>query len=198
MTESNLELRALLSDIESANFAATVGVVSTLHAFENAIAKEQRVRQLLGTAGDRTSLRNVYGRLLALAESPADPEYTHPSDLPIAVYLRVVEIVDGLLGMEAARLLAVRDDLWWSRRLARRLLAGENSAGISAGTLVTNLRAPSVATDSPPSGLTAERTFRLVDAKPARTTVETAGRGEAVFSAFGSGNFLAYQTGTSA
>lgn len=131
-----MSLLKLLKSIESPEFVAQVGVVSTQHAFESAIARHPWAQELLGLARGSASARVVYGRMMALLQTPVDPSFSHPYDVAIAVYLRVVDIVAPLLAVDAAReVLAVRN-AWWARRLAERIAAAAPETAVVSEHLV--------------------------------------------------------------
>lgn len=122
----------LYSGIESPTFVATVGVVSTTAGFERAISRDPRVRQLLGLASQPEALVSLAERIRALAAEIPEAGFAHSQDIAIAVYLRVLDLANASLAVDAARELVDRADLWWARRTAKRIAGGVNAVNAVA------------------------------------------------------------------
>jgi hypothetical protein len=137
----NDQLRDLLNQIETSEFIARVGVVSTLEAFESAIGRDPWVSQLLGQVSDQAAANELEKRLIELLSTITPAGWSNPRDIPIAVYLRTLDILRPLRAMTLSRRTSAVDGLWWARKLATRIRgSGDASLTVSfhakPGTIV--------------------------------------------------------------
>ena len=123
-----MTIAALFSQIESSIFHARLGVVSTPRAFDSAlfsIAEVQALTTLVNEPGKEELLFNRIGVLLADPEDNAN--FVHPHDMPIAVYLRILDVLSSDFALIAAERLAQKKNLWWTRAMALRVLSEPKS-----------------------------------------------------------------------
>lgn len=113
----------LFRSLEERVFTASIGVVSTPRALKDAILDQLSVRRLLALLSDPDNRNQVLGRALQLLRAPHDARYCHPDDLPIAIYLRALELADPSLALKAADLVLQHPNLWWARSFALSIVA---------------------------------------------------------------------------
>jgi hypothetical protein len=109
--------------IESSRFTAEIGVVSTPRSFVAAIEKHAIIIELLSKLNESSCRQDVFKRLIFLLDKPADRRYCHPNDLAMAIYLRVLEISDPQLAIDAADLTLATPSLWWARSIAQHIVS---------------------------------------------------------------------------
>ena len=107
--------------IEDTTFTASLGVVSTPRAFDAAISRQPPVIELLSLMEDSDNSMQVLTRVRQLLETPEDARYCHPFDLPVAIYIRALDICNPQLAADAAEIALQLPNLWWSRAMALRV-----------------------------------------------------------------------------
>jgi hypothetical protein len=159
----NAELSVLMERIESPEFVSRVGVVSSLSAFEAAIGRESLCREMLSALNRTGAVKDVRERLNALVAQQPPEGFAYKSDVSAAVYLRVLDILDPLAALDAARSIVEKPGLWWARFLGRRIL-GENDSALAAERFaVPSPRDISASTVSVGQTLSAEIAVPLCD-----------------------------------
>lgn len=112
------------SAVEDPTFSASLGVVSTPRAFEAALLRRPPVLELFSLLACPEDASAVAARIQHLLTDPSNDErYCHPYDLPIAVYLRVLDICESYVAAEAADSILQFPNLWWARAMALRVAA---------------------------------------------------------------------------
>lgn len=108
--------------VEDSTFSASLGVVSTPRAFDAAFLRQRPVRDLLSLLTTPANLQAVATRIHELLHDPGnDARYCHPFDLPIAVYLRALDICEPGVAARAADAILRFTNLWWARAMALRV-----------------------------------------------------------------------------
>lgn len=116
-------------EIESQFFAATLGVVSTPRAFDEAMLQHSIVSELMANLSSESDVEAVAKRLQRLLNEPSDVRYCHQHDLAIAVYLRALDICAPEHALAPANLALTQRNLWWGKAMAKRI-AGAPNRGI--------------------------------------------------------------------
>lgn len=112
------------TEIESRTFSASLGVVSTPRAFDVALLRQPLVLELVSLLVCPENPSAVFARIQRLLRDPSNDEhYCHPYDLPIAVYLKVLDIFEPYIAVEAADSILEFPNLWWARAMALRVAA---------------------------------------------------------------------------
>jgi hypothetical protein len=109
--------------VESPRIAAQLGVVSTPRALERALASEPTIRRLLGLLARPHNRRRLYDHFLEILGAPNDQRFAHPLDLALAIYVRLLDIVDPSIAEAAASAALRLPNLWWTRAFAISILA---------------------------------------------------------------------------
>ena len=112
-----------LAEIESAEFAANMNVVSGMLAFFNTASKEPKVleayRHLLESGEAREA---ALGRIHDLSSLEVDRRYENPNDTSLAILLWLTHFAaPDYVGM-AADLVDRAAQCWYAKKLARRIL----------------------------------------------------------------------------
>ena len=115
---------AIFREIECVEFAWKLGLTgSRQRAMQALVRAPQAVALLNALKGDEIAAYEVANRVLALAHDDNDPQYTHPSDVAIAAYMRALDILFPNL---AAAIGPVVDsqcqNLWWAAPIVERTL----------------------------------------------------------------------------
>ena len=113
------------SAVEDPIFSASLGVVSTPRAFDTALLRQPPVLELFSSLAGPEDASAVAARIQQLLKDPSNDErYCHPYDLPIAVYLRALDIIcEPPVAAEAADSILRFSNLWWARATALRMAA---------------------------------------------------------------------------
>lgn len=137
-----MPLESIVSEIERPRFIALLGVVSTQKRFEWAIAQEPAVKELITALQSREAQAELVERLSALLASKPEEGYTHPLDIPIAVYLRALDIVAPRAATGVAQIAVSRPDLWWGRAIADRIVRSQptGTKDVSKDAILTRER----------------------------------------------------------
>lgn len=117
-------------DIESLNFIAKVGVASSFRRFDSAVAGQPEASRLLSLMRGNQELAALRDHLYALLRVAPEPGFAHPHDIAIAVYLRTIDIVDGVEALNISREVMRGTGLWWAVKLAEMLLEGSATATV--------------------------------------------------------------------
>jgi hypothetical protein len=118
--------QAIFAEIESTIFSAKLGVVSTPDALTAAMLEQPAVAQLTETATLLTDAKHIAARAIDLIQQQFDPQYCHPHDLAVAVYLRVLDICAPDEASRPAQVALTVANSWWARLMALRIAASPN------------------------------------------------------------------------
>ena len=125
----------ILQTIESAYFTTAIGVVSTPAQFHRAIGNDPTVRALLGQLEHPEKRRVLFARVADMLKAAADPQYAHPLDIPIAIYIRALDITEPDLARMLAFAARRLTNLWWARDVID-LVSEQTSTPSTAETTV--------------------------------------------------------------
>lgn len=164
---------ALRNDIESVRLAAELGVVSTPRAFDEALFSLPSVRELADGVSRGWYSQATEARALELLRVAHDGAYCHPHDLPVAVYLRVLDLYAPLRAHRVAAAAAEYENTWWTRAMTRRTLAHANRKNAVA----SNELAQVVHSE----GITVIMVASRAHNSPPRDIIATGGRRDCVF-----------------
>ena len=127
-----MSVEALFPKIESPEFHAKLGVVSTPRGFDAALFNIDEVQDLATAVTQEKNDLLLYERIGTLLADPEDnPNFVHPHDMPIAVYLRILDVLSSNFALVAAESVAERKNFWWTRAMALRILAEPKSRSIA-------------------------------------------------------------------
>ena len=124
-SSSQPKLDVMLREIESHDFAVSLGIAGTERLFEELLATHSKVVTLLEEISNDPSLVSILiNRIRSIQQLNHDPTYTNPYDTALAVYLWVLNFgaVDQpeLARFAASEVLKI-NDLWWARNFALKL-----------------------------------------------------------------------------
>jgi hypothetical protein len=140
-----MSLDKLTAVVESREFAADLGVVSTPRAFDEVMLKLKPVKAILKALAGGANASRIAERVTALLATQNPAKYRHPFDLPIGVYLRVLEIAAPHLAYPLALRVLAHRNFWWARAIAARIAAAHpNRAGTSSIQIAPLAGAPVV------------------------------------------------------
>jgi hypothetical protein len=122
---------SIIDEIESRRFIADIGVVSTPKRFEAALAELRPVRELLGCLRSSADKQQLINHVRDILQKGSDADYTHAYDVPLAVYLRALDISAPLDAYELAQAFKRLPNLWWARFIANKVLSGPSLIHIS-------------------------------------------------------------------
>jgi hypothetical protein len=123
-----MKIAALFSQIESPVFHSKLGVVSTPRAFDSALFSIAEVQEMAALASQRSNEELLFNRIgILLADREDDPNFVHPHDMPIAVYLRILDMLSSDFALAVAEQVAKRKNFWWTRAMALRVLSEPKS-----------------------------------------------------------------------
>jgi hypothetical protein len=89
-----------------------------------------RLFRCVSTEQDKEALAR---RALQLVGEETDPNYQHPYDIALAVYLRILDIVAPAAALDVASASLRVANLWWALPIAKRVLAGATALGGEVG-----------------------------------------------------------------
>jgi hypothetical protein len=112
--------------LESAHFAAEVGVVSTPAAMFVALRGHPAIAALIDQAG--TAIGPVKARLVRMLTKATDERYCHPDDLAIAAYLTALSELRLQDALGVARVATTVKNLWWGAQVAHRIVESSKQA----------------------------------------------------------------------
>ncbi len=113
----------LLATIEGPLFSLELGIVDSPKSFDEALFKTVGARKLAEQITSEAEERLVRDRALSLLDcEDNDERFRHPFDLAIAVYIRILDVVESSWVFDLSKLAAQRRNLWWSRAMAMRVL----------------------------------------------------------------------------
>jgi hypothetical protein len=140
----------ILQSVESRDFAARVGVASSLASAIAAIALEPATRALRTALEDAQVRASVLKRVSTLSSLRADLRFENQFDAALLAYLVLLRTVDRRLAFLAASQIRRAENLWWAVRLAdsivrnplghNRNAAPSTTAEVTLGTQFTQLR----------------------------------------------------------
>ncbi len=123
-----MTIETLFSQIESPIFHARLGVVSTPRAFDSALFSITEVKELATLVNQFGKDELLFNRIGALLADPEDDvNFVHPHDMPIAVYLRILDVISSDFALVTAEQLAHRKNFWWTRAMVLRVLSEPKS-----------------------------------------------------------------------
>jgi hypothetical protein len=117
-------LKEVMDRVESRAYSATLGVASGYRGFLWAMLQHPDTACLIDQMKTSQDLQQVLLRILVLASQKIDPEYEHPHDIAVAVYLRVLSLKDLEASQVAAVFVQQTPQFWWAQRVAAHLLSG--------------------------------------------------------------------------
>jgi len=120
-----MSLKAIFEKIESIDFAAYFSVAASLDMFLIGLENHEDMKELRQhLKQSQTQEQRVHDRLgLLLSVSPRLGFY-HPHDVAIAAYLFALSIINKEQTALLSSLILETPQLWWARKLARRILEG--------------------------------------------------------------------------
>jgi hypothetical protein len=121
-----MPIQDIQNEIESPIFEAQLGIVSTPRSFDQALYKNPSFRRLLSALSSEEDAAALSNRLAQLIDHPSDPNYCHPFDLQIGVYLRALDLRAPERAYENASRATTKPNLWWGRAMSMRVLAEPN------------------------------------------------------------------------
>ena len=138
--------------IESVEFIARLGAVSTLYAFDRALGRLQETKDLFADMRSPAVAREVRERVVQLLAAAAkDGSAAYWLDLPVAAYMRLLDIVsDSHLPLLKASAVGGAG-MWWTERVAKRIgvspamPSSENEVNLVAGPRDLDVRANATA-----------------------------------------------------
>jgi hypothetical protein len=124
-----VELEHLLERVESAEFAAQLGVASTLGTFIRGLLLQAEVRELRAAiSGHPAHQQLLLARVDSLAGRETDVRYENPWDIALATYVWVLMETDQVLGRLAGAAISEGRNLWWARYIVDLLLQPRSTA----------------------------------------------------------------------
>jgi hypothetical protein len=118
--------QAVIAEVESPRFAALLGVVSTLNRFTWAMMQQPAVKTLCSLLTTQADVQHVVARVSDLIQEANDPRYGHPHDLPIAIYLSVLDTCAPDAARRPSELALATRNLWWGKLVAQRVVSAPN------------------------------------------------------------------------
>lgn len=110
-----------MRQIESLEFAAFVGIASSLKVFLKQVASHDAVRSLLGHMDEPETREVVLQRLLQLAKTEQNEGCEHSADAALAAYLWLLAEKSSDRLMEAARAIRMAKMLHWASHVADKV-----------------------------------------------------------------------------
>ena len=106
-------LGQLVNTIESDEFAAELGVVSSFRHFQSILADDERIKELVNDLSHNSELKTMIARrIYALIKTKHKPGYLRPDDIAIAAYLYALNIADHLTAYDVAVRVKETKDFW--------------------------------------------------------------------------------------
>lgn len=146
-----------LADIESLKFDVHLNALSGYRTFFKAVSEEPSVIDLRNELETSFSAgEDLLGRIYDLAHIYPDARYENPKDVPLAVYLWLLEMTKPSVAELAAHYVRQAPQCWYADQLAYRILnrpevASENSWELGNFFLHTSAGDSSGFTIIPPS-----------------------------------------------
>lgn len=134
--------REVLNAIESDEFKRELQVVSSFPHFFKLIRRSDSVQSLFHELEEPENRQELADRTEELLRREANPRYQHPSDIPIAVYLWLLDLAAPEVARAVASSVARSPNTWWARNAALGILAQERSASDESGTSTTTQYGP--------------------------------------------------------
>jgi hypothetical protein len=131
--------QSLFKEIESNQLAAELNVASEIGGFVHLVESHPLYEEAMTLSrNDGEFTGAVVGRLSEIASRACDPQYLHPADTPVAVYLLILRKAAPGFSRLAVGYIPNDDSFWWARKLAALLLdtpisSHSNTVAVSLG-----------------------------------------------------------------
>ena len=110
-----------MRQIEGLEFAAYVGIASSLKVFLRQVASNDAVRSLLAQMDESETRDAVLGRLLELTKVEADEGFEHPADAALATYLWLLAEKSTDRVQQAADAIRMAKMVHWATHVADKV-----------------------------------------------------------------------------
>lgn len=129
-----MNIQNLFIAIEDFEFGARVGVASGFETFGSIVCEQDEVKQLRDCCKDVSAYRQLYKRAVKVCNRPIDTDYANPWDIPLAVYLAIIQDCNFEEGKILARIVESTDNLFWARKVALAVLSQETKSQTDTST----------------------------------------------------------------
>jgi hypothetical protein len=134
-----MSLQTVLSDIESHDFSARLGVANNMGMFLALAEREEAVKELVRLLQDRDNASKLLDHVAAQLKEQEDVRYRNSRDAAVAVCIWALkQSQPTLAGLLASHVLGA-PRFWWARRVATEFSGGvqtPSSVGPASFTLV--------------------------------------------------------------
>ena len=129
-----MSIQNLFTAIEDFEFGARVGVASGFETFGSIVCEQDEVKQLRDCCKDVSTYRQLYKRAVEVCNRSIDTDYANPWDIPLAVYLAIIQDCNFEEGKILARIVESTDNLFWARKVALAILSQETKSPADTST----------------------------------------------------------------
>lgn len=132
-----MNINKLFRRIESYEFIAELSVASDFRTLLDGIKSKQEIRELFDIIDAKDELSvELFVRAVGLAREQVDDRYLNRWDIPLTIYLWIVDLFDKTLSKLLANVIDNIKNCFWAKRLARYIKTSNEIQNESAGVLL--------------------------------------------------------------
>jgi len=121
-----MSFESLIIEIESHPFVLRAMLASDIRTFVDGIALEPKVIDLVNALSMEPHTKSrLFAHILELTKQRTDVRYRDPHDVPLAVYLWMLNAIDPSLAQLAAQLVCPVPRCWWAAKMSHQILFGQ-------------------------------------------------------------------------
>jgi|GEM_PF-4789945 len=132
-----MNINKLFRSIESSGFIAELSVASDFRTLMNGIKSKHKIKELFDLIDENNELSvELFVRAVGLAREQVDDRYLNRWDIPLTIYLWMVDLFNKNLSKFLAIVIDDIKNCFWANKLARYIKTSNEIESESAGVLL--------------------------------------------------------------